>query len=130
MYMYCRYTALFSLIRPSSPYIGISLLQYLYVCFRIVSVIRLDISLFSQAQRRKDSPLISAGGRLNSENSPVPLKYATLLGQINVRCRESMEQIISQSTLLLVACAPGRAGHTHKHSRPITAKLQIDREVV
>ena len=48
-------------------------------------------SLFSQAWRRKDSPLISAGSRLNSKNSPVPLKYATLLGQINVRCRESTE---------------------------------------
>ena len=36
----------------------------------------------------------------------------------------------SQSALLLSARAPGRAGHTHKRSRPITAKLQIDREVV
>ena len=65
--------------------------------------------LFSQARRRKDSPLISAGGRLNSENSPVPLKYATLLGQINVRCRESTERVISQSALLLAARAAGRA---------------------
>ena len=47
--------------------------------------------LFSQARQKKDSTLISAGGRLKSENSPVPLKYTTLLGQINVRCRESTE---------------------------------------
>ena len=69
-----------------------------------------DSRLFSQARRRKDSPLISAGGRLNSENSPVPLKYATLLGQINVRCRESTEGLISQSALLLSSRArPSRA---------------------
>ena len=89
-----------------------------------------DFRLFSQARRRKDSPLITAGGRLNSENSPVPLKYATVLGQINVQCRESTERVISQSALLLAARAPGRAGHTRERSRPITAKLQIDREVV
>ena len=29
-----------------------------------------ELRLFSQARRRKDSPLISAGVRLNSENSP------------------------------------------------------------
>ena len=62
------------------------------------------IRLFSQARRRKDtsSTLISAGGHLNSENSPVPLKYATVLGQISVQCRESTErcnQVISQSAL-------------------------------
>ena len=88
------------------------------------------IRLFSQARRRKDSPLISAGGRLNSENSPVLLKYATVLGQINVQCRESTERVISQSALLLAARAPGQAEHTRKRSCPITVKLQIDQEVL
>ena len=73
------------------------------------------IRLVSQAWRRKDSQLISAGGRLNSENSPY---------------RWNTRRVISQSALLLSAHAPGRAGHTQKRSRPITVKLQIDREVV
>ena len=79
------------------------------------------IRLFSQARQRKDtttsSPLISAGDRLNSENSPVLLKYATVLGQISLRCRESTERC-NQPISALISCPRARPSRAYTQTFP------------
>ena len=91
---------------------------------RVLSCAR-SLGCFRKHERRKDSPLI-AGKRSSQLRTIPPYRW----NMWRYLAKLTYGRVISHSALMLSARAPGRAGLTHKRSRPITAKLQIDREVV